>query len=50
MYDRASMDISFLLPVAGLFFKIGITTALTVFVISCYEKSEEIVKKLKEVE
>ncbi|WP_346887377.1 hypothetical protein [Clostridium sp. UBA1056] len=50
MYDRTSMEISFLLPVAGVFFKIGITTALAVFVISCYEKSEEIVKKLKETE
>ena len=50
MYDKISMEISFLLPVAGLFFKIAITTALAVFVISCYEKSEEIVQKLKETE
>ncbi|HAK43209.1 MAG TPA: hypothetical protein DCM59_11550 [Clostridium sp.] len=50
MYDKTSMELSFLLPVAGLFFKIAITTALTVFVISCYEKSEEIVKELKETE
>lgn len=50
MYDRTSMELSFLLPVAGLFFKIGITTGLAAFVISCYEKSEEIVQKLKEEE
>jgi len=48
MYDKTSMEISFLLPVAGLFFKIGITTGFAVFIISCYEKSEEIVQKLKE--
>ena len=50
MYDRTSMELSFLLPMAGLFFKIGITTGFAVFIISCYEKSEEIVQKLKETE
>jgi len=50
MYNRASMELFFLMPVAGLFFKIGISTGFVVFIISCYEKSEEIVKKLKETE
>jgi hypothetical protein len=50
IYKRTLLDPFFLLPVAGLFFKIGITTGLAVFVISCHEKSEEIIRKLKEEE
>jgi hypothetical protein len=50
IYKRTLLDQFFLLPVAGLFFKIGITTGLAVFIISCYKKSEKIVQKLKEEE
>jgi len=49
-YDITLLEPLYLLPMSWLFFKIGITTGFAVFIISCYEKSEEIVKKLKEEE
>lgn len=40
-YDPYSESLFFLSSVAALFFKIGVTTGLAVFIISFFEKLEE---------
>lgn len=42
IYYRTLRDPFFLMPVAWLFLKIGVTTALVVFIISCVQKSKEV--------
>jgi len=48
--DGTLVEPFFLIPLGWLFIFIALISGVTVFVISFYKKSEEIVQKLKEVE